>query len=502
MRKNQNPDQGGPSDPRGDASEPSDQSKANYTQHLFERSHPEGLIDDSAAPDSFVEPTETEMPTLPDALFETLPDFLKKVVAKSDSNKERDILLLGALDTLSSCLYKIHGLYDQHIVYPNLFLFVAGKVSAGKGRLSLCRKLVVPIHDTLRKESKMMKRQYDMNLREYNMAKGKDSSLKMPVMTPEKLLLIPANNSATGVFQLLADNDGIGLIFETEADTMAQALKNDFGNYNDGLRKGFHHEKMSYFRRTDQEFREIEKPRFSVLMSGTIHQLTNLIPSAENGLFSRFMFYFMNTRLVWKNVLADDGGPTLDDDFDELGQEFLSFYEALNSHPDMMFHYTAHQRDQFNLYFSHLQKRYLVLQDMGFIATVRRLGLICFRMCMIFTALRIMETGDFSKHIDCLDVDFQASLSIVSILVKHASYVYSQLPDEEMPTTRKKDRKDVFLHQLSENFTRQSYLELADSLDIPEKTADRYVTKFCEEGLVERVQQGVYFNLVFREKRK
>lgn len=64
-----------------------------------------------------------------------------------------------------------------------------------------------------------------------------------------KMLVIPANNSATGLFQILNDNDGKGLIFETEGDTLAQTFKSEHGNYSDGFRKAFHHETITYNRR-------------------------------------------------------------------------------------------------------------------------------------------------------------------------------------------------------------------------------------------------------------
>lgn len=87
-----------------------------------------------------------------------------------------------------------------------------------------------------------MKQQHELEMMEYNEKKGKDASAEKPNKPPEKMLFIPANNSTTGVFQLLFDNEGRGLMFETEGDTLAQAFKTDYGNYSDGFRKAFHHE--------------------------------------------------------------------------------------------------------------------------------------------------------------------------------------------------------------------------------------------------------------------
>ena len=40
----------------------------------------------------------------------------------------------------------------------------------------------------------------------YNINKGKDENLEKPGKPPERMLFIPANNSVTGVYQLISDN--------------------------------------------------------------------------------------------------------------------------------------------------------------------------------------------------------------------------------------------------------------------------------------------------------
>jgi hypothetical protein len=91
---------------------------------------------------------------------------------------------------------------------------------------------------------------------------------------------VPANNSATGLFQILNDNKGVGLLFETEGDTLVQTFKGEHGNYSDGFRKAFHHETISYNRRKDREYVELEKPCLSALLSGTPKQVSAPIPNA------------------------------------------------------------------------------------------------------------------------------------------------------------------------------------------------------------------------------
>ena len=71
------------------------------------------------------------LPTFPDSVYQDLPGFLQKVVARSDSDEDRDIMLLGSLVTLGSCLTKVYGRYGGIRIYPNLYLFITAQASAG-----------------------------------------------------------------------------------------------------------------------------------------------------------------------------------------------------------------------------------------------------------------------------------------------------------------------------------------------------------------------------------
>lgn len=439
-----------------------------------------------------------QMPTFPDSLFPLLPEFLQKVVKIATSNEERDILLLGSLGAISACLPKISGIYDGKRVFSNLFIFITAQASAGKGRLVHCRQLVNPIHKELREQAKLHKQHYELELAEYNALKGKEEGIEKPARPPEKMLFIPANNSSTGAYQLLGDSDGRGLIFETEGDTLAHAFKSDYGNYSDGFRKAYHHETISYYRRTDREFVDIECPCLSTVLSGTPKQVSSLIPNAENGLFSRFIFYYMNVRPVWKNVFATKTDNGLDDYYEALGNEFYELYKAIMQDEPRQFWLTVDQQEQFNRFFGQIQDKYMNLQGLDYMATVRRLGLIAFRICMICSALRIMESGDTSKKMICEERDFQATLLMIKVLVKHSSKVFCELPQEEQKPTRL-NKKEKFLYALPLNFNRQKYLEIAKAMNIPGKTAEGYIANFLKSGLVHREAHDQYINTSHEE---
>ena len=439
------------------------------------------------------EEVKQPLPTIPTAVYNNIPTFLQQVIQPSSSNEERDILLLGALTAFSACFPKLFGVYDQSKVFSNLYLYVTAPASAGKGRLNQIKNLVNPVHKQHREQSKILKQQHQVEMATYNMNKGKSETIEKPNKPPERMLFIPANNSVTGVYQLISDNEGRGLIFETEGDTLAQAFKSDYGNYSDGFRKAFHHETISYYRRTDREYVDIERPCLSTVLSGTPKQIQALVPSAENGLFSRFMFYYMNIKPTWKNVFQTDTANGLDEYYDQLGKEFFELYKTLKNNRPIEVRLTTEQQQKFNVFFEKLQTKYLNLQPDDYIATVRRLGLVSFRIMMLFSVFRIMEDGDVNQVRYCEDIDFENTLEIISVLVKHSSKVFNDLPIEQKQVKRA-NRKERFLEELPYQFSRQDYLNIADKNKIPYKTAEGYITKFVGAGLIHREVQNNYTN--------
>lgn len=436
---------------------------------------------------------EEQMPTLPDAVFDTIPEFLKHITQVATTKEERDILLLGSLVTLSVAFPKLIGKYGDNPVNTNLFIFISAKASAGKGILIHCRKLVEPIHLALRSKAKIMKQQFEVDMQEYNTNKGKDANTEKPQKPPQKMLFIPANNSATGFLEILGDSDKRGLIFETEGDTLAKAFKSDYGDFSDGFRNAFQHEPISYYRRTDKEYVEIDRPCLSALLSGTPKQITTLIPNAENGLFSRFMFYVMNMKLIWKDVFASKTENGLDVHFEKLGNEFFSLYQTLQANPDVHFSLTTSQQLQFNQFFEKMQTLYVNIQEEEIISSVRRLGLIAYRIMMIFSALRIMEDGNIEQTIYCNDTDFQNTLDMITILVKHSSYVYSQIAQETYKP-KPKHKKEQFLENLPYHFNRQTYVAVAQSLGITDKSAQRYIKEFKDADIIQYDGHDQYTN--------
>ena len=459
-----------------------------------ENEEPDGGDGDSGVFGVFGDIGELEggrLPTFSDSILDKLATFFQEIGAYGESPQETDALLLVAIAVLSSCMPNVEGIYDGRRVFANIFVFISAKASSGKGRLSLCSKLVQPIHRRLKEMYKEKKAIYDLHL-----SLSKTGQTVMPVRPKQTMLFIPADTSATAVYQLLNENEGRGIVFETEADALSETFKSDFGNYSNGFRRAFHHEKISYHRRTGDEDVEVETPRLSTVLTGTVAQVKSLIKSPENGLFSRFAFYRLISELRWKDVLGNQGGEALDVKFDDLGMWFTEFYDTLVTLPKIVFSVTDSQRQKFNSYFSALQQLYYGIFKDDVVASVRRLGLICFRIAMVLSVIRLMDTGECPEQLVCDDEDFDSALAISRVLAIHMARVFDELTatdNSRSASLLKSSDRQQFFDALPTVFSRKEFMLVAESAGIPSSTAEKWIRYFCaESGPLEKIKHGQY----------
>lgn len=438
---------------------------------------------------------ELQLPTFAREIRNLLPSFFQKIVDQSNSKEDADILLLGSLTVISAILPNVSGVYNKRPTWANLFLFVTARASSGKGRLSLCKFLADPIHDRLREINKAEEIEYEQKMQQYQINK-KRLNIDKPKEPPLRMLFIPANSSATAVYQVLGDNDGQGIMFETEGDTLANTFASDYGNYSDGFRKAFHHENISYVRRKDREYVNLKNPRLSCLLTGTPKQVQTLITDTENGLFSRFIFYQLNTGQEWQNVFEKNEDGTADNYFIHLGEQYNDFYKILCQIGNIRFHLTPAQEHSFNDYFSGIHKEYQLRLGEEIIASIRRLGLITFRLAMILSSVRMMDNNSFKTDLECSDDDFNAAMTISEALICHTAFVFSQLPrvapHKDSGCGQKTVRRQLFLDTLPDEFDRKTFIDISSKLGMPLSTAERNIKKWIEEGFLERMDFGQY----------
>ncbi len=432
-------------------------------------------------------------PRLPESVHHRIPDFLRECCDMFSEDIEKDVVLVSCLTVISACLPNIEGIYFDEYYSPHLFTFIAAPAGSGKGRAKWARYLGSSIHKCMVEQSRIAKSEYERELEHYlNLPKGQREGVKHPVAPKRRMFYIPANSSSSGFIQALADNEFHGMIFETEADTLGTALKQEWGNFCDVLRKSFHHESTTMFRRKESEHTEVLDPHLAILLAGTPKQIHGIMPNVENGLFSRFLYYAFEDHSDFRNPFVSYRDVSYVEFFERKGRRIMEYYDMLSDLENrILFKFTTEQGELFTERFNTLYKRNRLLLEDDFNASSRRMGLITFRIAMVLGALRMLEDGEIPEVIVCSDIDFDIACQITFILEQHAIAVYRNLPE-----SRKKAQRLSFYSALPLGFTCQGYKAVAAEMAIPEKTAERYICDLSEIGWLKH-ERNWYSKLEF-----
>lgn len=449
------------------------------------------------------------LPTFSDRLsFNDLPYALQVLLTKLGDGPHADMMVVGLLTALSTVMPNVCGTYYRRKVWPSIYAFVVAPPASNKSMLTALRMFLQPVEQELRQAYKAELADYEAAKAQYDA--NRDGTAMPPQKPPFRSLFLPANSSSTSVYQSLGENDGHGFIFETEGDTMAQSFKSDYGNYSDGLRAAFHHEPIGYCRRKDNERVEIDHPTLSVLLSGTPNQVRELIHDAENGLFSRFLFYMICIRSRFEDVFADDD-ETYDDILLHLGQLYLPVYHWLKMHPKdgVLFRLTEEQQHEFFGFFQPLLDEQRDLYGDEVASSVMRLGLVVFRMSMALTVLRLAtdkpsvpDGGEPqpATTLVCDDRDFGTAMLMANVLIDHTVRVYNTLLAHKpsplaVPRALHSTQQKELLDKMPAEFTTQQLVAAAAAMHVPKSTANKHLAALVNAQYVARIKNGLYRKL-------
>lgn len=421
-------------------------------------------------------------PCVPEELYNLMPEIIRKGALAFTSERERDVFLNGALAILSGCLPRVRGIYSGQDVFPNLFSFTIAPAASGKGALKFAKMLADTYHASVLSASKEEEAEYNLKLADYksNMFSRKKSE-GAPPEPPEKpdfrVVFIPANTSYAKILSHLEQNLGFGIICETEADTMGNVFKQDWGGYSDMLRKAYHHERISSSRKTNNEFIEVNTPCLSVALSGTPGQVTGLIASSEDGLFSRFLFYAFKVDQVWMDVSPAAHKVNLTEHFKSLSNEVYNLVQFLRNE-DTEIILTKAQWDRLNATCSAWLNEVTMFTAEEAASIVKRLGLNMFRMAMIFSALRKYESAVVDDSVICTDSDFEIALRLSEIYLHHSLLMFNNLPKQSGEIHFKGgDYKRKFIEALPHEFTRKQAVEIGKQFNLSESTVSHLLPK-------------------------
>ena len=392
---------------------------------------------------------------------ENLPAMIQPIMSLAQSDAERDMLLMSLLTAAGSCmpnLYFRYGLTGKKY-YANLQCFIVGSAACGKGIANLALELVSKVHEA----------------------------------AP---LVIAGDSSYPGFYKQLERQNGRGYIHESEGSVITDVWRSSVANYNTALRKAAEHEPITRNRARDNS--SIVCPQLSVLLTGTFSQYKALVPSIENGYFSRLLTLIVNDQQAFSSRYVEPANGS-NGVMGAAAQQLYDLCQALYKSRPMEFSLTSEQRARLG---HHLETAYPALMSLlgdNFHSVVLRMAVHIERIAMILTALRLEQgvktTSLKDNRLICSDSDYQTAELIGNKLILHMAAAYQMIKGAEQPSVPKiqpLDQRQMLLSLLPPEFESKILVAEAASQGIPQSTVMRWCSQWIDRGLLLRLAYGKY----------
>lgn len=449
-----------------------------------------------------IEIDNTLLPYFDESVYEQLPPLLADVLKRAEDRTEKDVLLVSALTLLSSVMPGVKGSLKEHTYSPAFYTIVSGSSGSGKGIMTPLQKLVDPWQEYVFDNSRRYVEEYETQKEEYEnyrLSKRNNRSARpsgpppeKPAVVKQKNLRVPGCVTQARLVELLQDNAPYtSCMFETEMEAIAYMISQDFGNYGNVLNKAAHHEPIGSSSKMNGSFLS-KHSDLAMLWSGTPAILPRLIPSTENGLFSRMLMYKIAGSGKYRRLTSSDDTPVAAGYMDAIGQRVLDAGVFLDGSPTWV-KFSEAQRKRLDRF---LEREYYNVRSFGnedLESTVLRYRLAIFRIAMVLTGLRKGESGNTERTWTVRDDDFNVAFHVGTTCLQHAYVVATSLKrsSDEVHFKFPHYQRNLFASQ-PETFKRAEILAEASVRGITTSNVDKFLRKAEKNGLIDSLGRGYY----------
>lgn len=379
-----------------------------------------------------------------------LPESVQQMISLASTPEEQDIILMATLAAASACVPNLYFGYGPtgKKYYANLQCFILAAAASGKGIANQALEIV-------------------------------------RVIDEQHPMLIAGDSTLAAWYKALEEQGGCGYMHESEGSVITDIWKSGAANYNTALRKAAEHEPIS--RNRVKGASEIKNPRLSMLLTGTFGQYKALVPSVENGYFSRLLTVVIKgTNGFDKRYVSSKGGQSAVPKI--VGQRLLRTYEQLMNAGEHEWSLTDAQKERLG---EHLETEYGTLIGLlgdNFHSAVIRMAVQIERIALILSAIR----GNFSE---CSDDDYETAEIIGNRLLLHMAAAYRMIDGDAqdiVPEIKPLDQRKVLFEQLKGEYEHRDLINEAKLQGVSPRTAFRWNEKWLHEGLIIKEKHGLY----------
>ena len=450
-----------------------------------------------------IELDNTLLPCFDENIYGHLPPLLTDILKCAYSRTDRDILLISSLTLLSSVSPGVKGSLGEHDYTPAFYSIITGGSGSGKGRIAALQRMLEPWQQYIYDNSRHQVEEYE-GLQEaydnYKMHKRQKQTSKQPLgpapskpkVVKQRNLALTGNVTQARLVELLEANyPYTSCMVDTEMETVLSMFSQDFGKYNDVLNKSYHHEPVGSSTKSSGSFM-VKRPNLALLLSGTPAMLPRLIPSTENGLFSRILIYRIPGSGTYRPLTSADDSPAASEYFESWGQRVLDIGVFLDNSPTWV-KFSDAQRKRLDRFF---EREYYNVRSFGnedMESTVLRYRLAIFRIGMELTALRKGESGCSERVWTISDDDFATAFHLGKVCLQHAYVVATSLQSasSEVHFRFPHHLRNLFV-SLLDSFKRIDVVKEANVREISESTVDKFLRKLQKNDLIISEGNGYY----------
>jgi hypothetical protein len=382
--------------------------------------------------------------------MQNLPESIQNMLSLAKTEEEKDMLLMATLAAASACVPNLYFRYGPtgKKYYANLQCFILASSASGKGIANQALEMM-----------RVVDEQYPM--------------------------LIAGDSTLAAWYKALEEQGGIGYMHESEGSVITDIWRNAAANYNTALRKAAEHEAIS--RNRVKGASEIACPRLSMLLTGTFSQYKALVPSVENGYFSRLLTLVERGSHPFEKsyVTAKSENSAI---ARQVGHQLLRTCENLMNAPEREWSLTDGQKERLG---EKLETEYRTLIDMlgeNFHSTVIRMAVQIERIALILSAMR-------GNLVECSDFDYQTAELIGSKMLMHMAMAYRMIKGDEqetMPEVKGLDQRKVVFDGLKQRYQLNDLIKEAQSQGVSRSSAIRWNNQWIEKGMVRKENHGEY----------
>lgn len=415
----------------------------------------------------------TRTPLIPDVVFDQLPTMLAELTGLHDDKRHRDLFLTLCLPIVAAHLSRTVTGYADRVVSPDMNTCVVD----GSGRAERLIRQVTKL--------------------------GREMSLYLKVEQPGLVRdwILTDATPPSRLMEHFAARGGRAVVQSRQLIPWLSEPVDDSFPLPDGFMANcFWHEPISWAR--DRRHPVHQSTHLSLLLTTTPGAFRTLSRESWRAHCSYVSFYLFDDEDRWQSARPDSKTDELNQKIESASRKLLQLYKILEARrTPLKIELMDHQWDMIDETFA---EKIEILNQLGLPEDLhlsnKRMAVQAVRLVSAFTVLRCYESHpeqiEQAESVQPGHSDMVAALWLTDTFIKHAIRLYEQLPDQKSERARRwGERYQQFLAVLPLRFKTSEAVSLAQRLDIPVRTAKRYLRVMIDENQLERIRHGVYQKL-------